>query len=168
MNPKRLGFAMAFIAIAASASTAAAADDPMLKRLVGAWVGNGQFRWDSVTDPERLYCRISGVFMPDGVLHQAGRCALSVDSAGLSFDIRAGTGGSYSGTATAGPRSPVPFSGTGKSNRLVLVAPDANGSPATTTIDLVSGGFHVVAERIDPKTGKKYVVGDVTFVPEEP
>ena len=92
----------AIVALALTAGAAHAADDAMLKRLVGDWIGNGMFRWDSVTDPERLYCQISGTIMPDGSLHESGRCALSTDSAALSLDVRAGDGGAYSGTANAG------------------------------------------------------------------
>ena len=35
------------------------------------------FRWDSTSDPERLYCKISNTLGPDGVFHETGRCAVS-------------------------------------------------------------------------------------------
>ncbi len=42
------------LAVLTLVGVARAADDAMLKKLVGDWVGTGQFRWDSVSDPERL------------------------------------------------------------------------------------------------------------------
>ena len=158
--------AIAAMAALTLVGAAHAADDPMLQRLGGDWVGNGQFRWDSVTDPERLFCHITASFMPDGSLQQTGRCALPTDSAALTIEIHPNGSGGYSGTAKAGPRQPVPFSGTGKQNQFVLIGKDSDGNPSTTTIDLLAGGFHVIVDHIDPKTGKKYAVGDVTFLPE--
>src|SRR5665213_2986756 len=119
----------------AMASAAHAADDPMLAKLAGSWVGNGLFRWDSVTDPERVYCEINGSLMPDGTLHESGRCALTTDSAALTFDIRSGGNGTYSGSANAGLglRKATPFTGTGKANHMVLSVPASDGTAATTT-----------------------------------
>jgi hypothetical protein len=162
------GFALAWAAVGASA-----ADDPLLKRLVGEWEGLGTFRWDAGSDPERLYCKITAAFAADGSLHQTGRCALTTDSAAISIDIRAGKAGSYDGVASGAlgfgivAKKSSPFTGTGKGNQLVLTAQpgEDQAGPTTTIIDLLTRGFRVRAERIDAATGKKYTASDVTFGP---
>jgi hypothetical protein len=167
------GAAIASIALAWAAAGASAADDPLLKRLVGEWEGLGTVRWDAGSDPERVYCKITAALTADGLLRQSGRCALATDSAAISIDIRAGNAGSYSGVATGAlgfgivARKSSSFTGTGKGNQLVLTTPpgDDRTGPTTTIIDLLNRGFRVRAELIDASTGKKYTASDVTFGP---
>jgi hypothetical protein len=167
---ERVARAFAVLAIASVATAAAGADDPLLKRLVGVWQGTGVFRWDSVAEPERLSCSITNTIAADGVFRQSGRCTRGGDSATLSMEITARAPGAYSGYATgAGARALVrqnaPFTGTGKSNKIVLIAPPGQGDagPSITTIDLLNKGFRVRNERTDPATGRTYTAGDVTF-----
>ena len=155
-------------AMMALASGAFAADDPALKKLVGEWIGQGMFRWDSISDPERLYCRISSTISADGVFRETGRCAVANDSAAVRVEIQAVAAGKYAGSASTGLglRKPATFTGTGKGNQLVLVATET-GEPVPTvlTIDIISGGFRIRAERTDPKTGRKFTATDATFAP---
>jgi hypothetical protein len=168
---KAVRFALALAAFTAAVAAAHAADDPLLKRLVGEWEGLGTFRWDAGSDPERVYCKITAVFAADGSLHQTGRCALATDSAAVNIDIRPEKAGSYSGVATGAAglgivaRKSTNFAGTGKGNQLVLIAQGDQAGPTTTTIDLLNRGFRIRAERIDAASGKKYVASDVTFGP---
>jgi type 1 fimbria pilin len=158
--------AAAMMALASGA--AFAADDPALKKLVGEWIGQGMFRWDSISDPERLYCRISSTISADGVFRETGRCAVANDSAAVRVEIQAVAAGKYAGSASTGLglRKPATFTGTGKGNQLVLVATET-GEPVPTvlTIDIISGGFRIRAERTDPKTGRKFTATDATFAP---
>ena len=154
--------------MALASGAAFAADDPALKKLVGEWIGQGMFRWDSISDPERLYCRISSTISADGVFRETGRCAVANDSAAVRVEIQAVAAGKYAGSASTGLglRKPATFTGTGKGNQLVLVATET-GEPVPTvlTIDITSGGFRIRAERTDPKTGRKFTATDATFAP---
>jgi hypothetical protein len=146
--------------------TANAADDPALKRLVGEWIGDGMFRWDSISDPERLYCKISSTISTDGVFHETGRCAVANDSAAVRVEIQSLSAGKYAGSASTGLglRKPATFTGTGRTNQIVLVATETNEpTPTVLTIDIGSNGFRIRAERTDPKTGKKFTASDATF-----
>ncbi len=167
---KIAAFAFALAGMVAAGSVHAA-DDALLKRLVGDWEGIGTFRWDAGSDPERVFCKINATQLPDGGIKQTGRCALTTDSAALTIEIKAAAAGSYTGTATSGlglglvSRKPATFSGTGKGNTIVLTAPPAEGQPGptVTTIDLIAGGFKIRADRIDGTTGKKFVGAEITF-----
>jgi len=91
------------------------------------------------------------------------------DSAAIRMDIQLETAGVYSGSASTGLglRKPVQFGGTGKGNQLVLTypaGPDDLG-PTVVTLEAVTGGFHVRADRTDNKTGKKFIATDATFGP---
>ena len=95
-----------------SAATADAGDDPLLKRLVGDWIGTGSFRWDSVSDADPLWCRVSGALDADGTLRQSGRCSLPDQAVSFSVEIHPAGGGKYTGKASGpfgagGARSPV-------------------------------------------------------------
>jgi hypothetical protein len=167
----------AFLAIAATAAiwtvgAAIAADDPLLRRLVGEWEGAGTFRWDAASAPERLYCRISAALTTDGSLRQTGRCALATDSAALTIEISPGSAGRYSGVATGSMglgiilRKSGSFTGTGRGNQLVLTAPpDGQEGPVVTTIDLTNRGFRTRTQRVDNATGTRYVAAELTFGP---
>lgn len=148
-------------------SAVSAADDPVLKRLVGEWVGQGTFRWDSISEPERLYCKVTNTLGADGVFHETGRCAVANDSAAVRVEIRPDKAGVYSGSASTGLglRKPATFTGTGKANQILLVtsAEADDGHPVTITLDAISGGFRIRAERFDPTTGKKFLASDATF-----
>ena len=154
------------VAAALVLGTAQAADDPALKRLVGEWIGDGVFRWDSISDPERLYCKVTSTISADGIFHETGRCAVANDSAAVRVDIQPLSAGKYAGSASTGLglRKPATFTGTGKTNQIVLVATETNEpTPTVLTIDIGSGGFRIRAERTDPKTGKKFTATDATF-----
>jgi hypothetical protein len=143
-----------------------AADDVLLKRFVGEWVGTGSFRYDSASGADPLWCRITGTVDGDGALIESGRCSLPDQAASFRAEIRPAGSGKYNGTASGvlGLAKAPAFTGTGKTNQLVFVAPTDDG-PVTVVLDLVSGGFRMKAERADPKTGTKYSPIDVKFGP---
>jgi hypothetical protein len=153
-------------------ATVTAADDPLLKRLVGEWEGVGTFRWGIGSAPEPLYCRITGALTTDGGLRQTGRCALATDSAALTIDIVPASVGRYSGIATGSmglgiiARKSGSFTGTGRGNQLVLTAPpDGQEGPVVTTIDLINRGFRARTQRLDNATGTRYTAAELTFGP---
>jgi hypothetical protein len=139
-----------------------------LKRLVGEWVGRGSFRWDSSSEPERLYCKLTATLTNDGAgMKQAGRCAIATDSRAVEVDITAAGGGVYHGTARGlGTGRSATITATVKGDQIVLTAEVAEGPPPVTTIELFEGGYRIKAERTDPKTGVKYVASEVTFAME--
>jgi hypothetical protein len=171
----RVGLRLAIVIAAVSAmlGVASAADDPLLKRMVGEWEGSGTFRWDATSQPERLYCRLTGTFASDGSFRHSGRCALVTDAANITIEItpvRAGT--SYTGTATGSmglgiiARKSGSFTGTGRASQIVLTAPpDGQEGPVVTTIDLLNRGFRTRTQRVDPNTGRQYVAAELTFGP---
>jgi hypothetical protein len=155
----------ALLAATLLAPTAQAAEDPLLKKLVGTWIGRGTFRWDSTSEPERLYCKLTATLTNDGAgMKQTGRCAIATDSRAVEIEIVAEGGGVYHGTAKGmgGGRS-ASVTAVVKDNQIVLTTEVPEGPPPVTTIELFDGGYHIQAERVDPKTGVKYVPAEATF-----
>jgi hypothetical protein len=149
----------------------AAADDLLLKRLVGEWIGRGMVQLNAAAEPERLYCKITNALSPDGAsLHQTGRCALPTNSVAVQAELQALGAGRYSGSANRrGAPAAATFSGTARANQIVLTAETTASktkATATATIDLADNGFRIKAVRVDPKTNTPYTVSEVVFLPE--
>ncbi len=164
---KRLVIGLALIC---AASTATAAEDGLLKQLVGDWVGQGTIRLKADEAPQRLYCKITNALDANGTsLHQIGRCALPDMSVAIESVIEAVGAGRYSGSA--GRRGSPPaaiFSGTARSDGIELTAEtsDESKSTATATLAVADDGFRVKAVHTDPKTNLTYTVSDIVFRPE--
>ena len=154
-----------------AASSALAADDGFLSKLVGDWIGRGTMKTSPEAAPERVYCRIGNTLTNGGAtLTQKGRCSLASTSGSVNGSITALTAGAYSGTLDSlVSKGPASLEGKGTPNRLDLDATfiDAlTGQPAesVTTIELLSkGGYRLSTTRVDPKTGGTYTGSEIVF-----
>ncbi len=163
---RRLTIALALICVA----SAAHADDALLKRLVGDWIGRGTLQLKTSEAPERLYCKITNTLTADGTgLRQSGRCALPTNSLAIEIDLRALGAGRYSGSAgRRGRHAFATLSGTGSTNRLVLTATTTGEKPstATATIEIGIDGFRLRTTKVDSKTATTHTLGEVIFLPQ--
>jgi hypothetical protein len=151
-----------------AAGSAAAADDGMLKRMVGDWIGQGMVRLKADEEPQRLYCKITGALAPDGrSLRESGRCALPELSVAIEAVVEAVGSGRYRGSGGRRGNPPAAtFSGSAKSDRLVLIADTDDGeekNKATATVEVGDDGFRVRAVAVNRKTNATYTVTDVIF-----
>ncbi len=166
---KRLMIGVALLCVASTA--AMAADDAILKRMVGEWVGRGTVRLKADEEPQRLFCRVTNALDRGGQsLHQNGRCALPNLSVAIEAVIEAVGTRRYRGSAGRRGSPPVAtFSGAAKNNQLVLTAEtqdDDEESTATATLDVDDNGFRIRAVAVDPKTKATHTVSDVVFRPQ--
>jgi len=155
------------VLLVCAAGTAAAADDAILKQMVGEWIGRGTVRLKADEEPQRLFCKVTNALDGSGhSLHQIGRCALPKMSVAIEAVIEAVGTGRYRGSAGRHGSPPAAtFSGTARSDRLVLTAEtgDDDKSTATATLDVADDGFRIRAVAVDPKTKATYTVSDVVF-----
>lgn len=150
------------------AQPALAADDPILSRLAGDWVGRGTYQQSADAAQERVLCRITNTLVQNGkALQQRGRCSVSSGSGAITGLITATGGGRYTGTidsmATDGPAN---LSGSGSGGRLTLNMSFVDGqthAPAksVTTMTLSGSGYRLVSTRRDG--GKSWTPTDITF-----
>ena len=161
--------------VACLATPAPAADDSLLARLVGDWIGRGLFRQNADAKPERVYCKITNAFTEDGAaLKQTGRCALTSRTGAMEITITALGSGRYTGSGHGlglAARGQATFSGTGTANRLALVAELVDTQTQkkrseTATIDLSAGGYRLRAQMTDPTTGATYTASEIRFAAE--
>ena len=83
----------------AAAPSAQAAEDALLARLVGDWIGRGSMRTSPAAVPERVYCKMVNRLSADGrSLQQRGRCSLASNSGAVDGVIAAMGSNRYSGT----------------------------------------------------------------------
>jgi hypothetical protein len=147
------------------AGNAAAADDGMLKRMVGDWIGQGIVRLKADEAPQRLYCKLTGALDPGGrSLRQSGRCALPDLSVAVEAVIEAIGPGRYRGSGGRRGNPPAAtFSGVVKGDQFVLTAEtdDDESSKPTATVDVGDDGFRVRAVAVNRKTNATYTVTDV-------
>jgi hypothetical protein len=143
----------------------AAADDPLLSRMVGEWIGNGTARITAKSEPERVYCRIVSTLAGD-TLQQKGRCSVASNSGALSSTIAAKGGGKYEGTITAPQIGSAQSRGSGSANRLQMTADYVDAKTgdkrrAIVTMTFAEGGYRVVTANAG--SGGDYVASDITF-----
>lgn len=157
-------------ALIALAPTTALADDALLAKLVGEWIGRGTMQLLPNVPPEPVSCKVTNTLQENGrTLDQKGRCALTSSSSRIDGDITADGAGKYSGTLESlASRGPATLAGTGTASRLDLNASfvDAlTGQPDTsvTTIEVLPGGYRLSTVRKDPKTGASYNSSTITF-----
>ncbi len=158
----------ALLATVALTLPAVAADDPILSRLAGAWIGHGTYKQSADAAPERVYCKITNTLVQTGsALQQRGRCAVSSNSGTIDGLITATGGGHYKGTlnsmATDGPAD---LSGTGSGGRLTLTMTFVDGithkpAQSLTTMTLSGNGYRLLTTRNDG--GKAWTPTDITF-----
>jgi hypothetical protein len=165
----------AFLAAAMIAMTPAAAlaDDALLTKLVGQWVGRGTMKLKPDSEAERVYCKITNTLSDDGkTLAQKGRCSLTSSSGRVDGEITAAGGGKYAGTlASLASRGPASLAGTGNATHVELTASFVDtftGQPDTSvnTIEILPGGYRLTTARKDPKTGADYTSSTINFTPD--
>jgi hypothetical protein len=110
--------------LAAGSYPAIAADDPLLSRLQGEWIGQGTVQKSPTSEPERIYCKIANELVDGGrALEQKGRCAMATNSGRLRGKIAAKGNGRYEGSLdspqTAGP---AVLAGRAENDKIVLSA----------------------------------------------
>lgn len=163
--------ALALVLSGLGPTTALAAEDAFLSRLVGEWIGRGAMRISPDSEPERVYCKIANTLAADGsTLQQKGRCSLASNSGPIDGTISSiGSnlyGGSLSSLASKGPAT---IAGSTSGNRLELNAEFVDtfdGKPARSVIviDLISsGGYRLTSTRVNPETGAAYTASEITF-----
>jgi len=135
---------------------AQAADDPLLSRLEGTWIGQGSYKQSASAAQERIYCRITNTLVQNGkALQQRGRCSVASGSGSIDGTITAKGGGSYSGEinslASVGPAT---LSGSGSGNRLTMNMTFVDATTkkkvsAVSTTTLTGSGYRLTTRRQD-------------------
>ena len=171
-------FAATAIVLAGLATPAppAAADDTLLARFAGEWIGRGIFRQGPEGDPENVYCKITNALADGGdELTMRGRCALASNTAAISFTITAEGGGRYSGGGGGlgiAARGQATVTGIARGSRIDLSAElldtvTEKSSTGTATIDVLADGSYRIRARATQKaTGISYTAAEVLFEPQ--
>lgn len=136
---------------------ALAANDPLLSRLVGEWIGQGTVKKSASAAPERIYCKVANKLVDGGtVLEQKGRCAVATNSGRLTGKIAAKGGGRYEGSLDLPQtKGPATLAGRGESDKIVLSASFVDRftkRPRKSTISLVVGdgsAYRLVSDTSD-------------------
>jgi hypothetical protein len=153
---------------------AQAADDPLLARFVGAWIGRGTYRSGPTGAAEPIYCRIANRLVDGGAaLEQTGRCALATNSGRISGRISARGKGHYEGSlqsfSTAGPTY---LAGSGADGRIELRADFVDRmskQPGRAIISLVIAGgrqYRLTSNTLGADDKPAFVASDILFTPE--
>jgi hypothetical protein len=147
---------LAVLAALLAAPAAHAADDPLLSRLAGSWVGQGTYKQNAGAKEERIYCRITNTLVQNGkALQQRGRCSVASNSGSVDGTITANGGGSYSGQLNSlASIGPAKLSGSGSGNRLTMnmTFTDAltkKAVSAVSTTTLSGSGYRLTTRRQD-------------------
>jgi hypothetical protein len=166
--PRRAG--LAAIILAGCVAPALAADDPVLVRFVGDWIGRGTYRAGPSADPEQVYCKITNRLIEGGsVLEQKGRCAIPSQSGPVKGRIAAKGGGRYDGSLQSiSTDGPATLAGTGANGTLTLAADFVgrlNHKPGKSTITLAAGatGYKLTASALGTDGKPRFVANEITF-----
>jgi hypothetical protein len=159
----RLGAALAFLAI--GAGSALAADDALLARLAGEWIGNGTVKLNPKAAPEKIYCRIVGTLVGGTTIEQKGRCSVASNSGALATIITAHGGGRYRGTMKAPSLGTADLSGSASGGKLQLTATYLDGKTkeqrqANVTMNVADAAYRVITSGTGADS---YVASDITF-----
>jgi hypothetical protein len=150
----------------------AAAEDTLLARFVGDWVGNGSYRQNAAAEPERVYCKVANTLIDGGnTLQQKGRCAVASNTGAVDGTIEALGGNRYGGAldslASVGPAT---ISGVGAGNQIVIDADyiDTRTNAPTrskTTLTAQDNGYTMVSEQTSAD-GSDFVSTEIVFTPQ--
>ena len=110
--------------IAVGVVPALAAQDKLLSRLEGNWIGQGTVQNGPSAEPERIYCKIANTLVSGGsALKQKGRCAVASNSGKVSGRITATGQGRYEGSLDSPQtKGPAKLSGQAKNDMIVMSA----------------------------------------------
>lgn len=155
--------------------SALAAEDPILSRLEGEWIGQGMVRMSPAAEPERIYCKVANKLVDGGsALEQKGRCAVASNSGSLKGKIAARGEGRYEGSLdspqTAGPAT---LAGQAAEDKIVLSAQFIDRfsrRPSLSIISLIvsdNGDYRLVSDTLNPESGKHFQTSDIIFKPSK-
>jgi hypothetical protein len=167
--------AVAGLLLAVGLCPAVAADDPLLSRLEGEWIGQGMVRMSPASEPERIYCKVANRLVDGGsALEQKGRCAVASNSGSLKGKIAARGEGRYEGSLdspqTAGPAT---LAGQAADNKIVLSAQFIDRFSRRPSLSIISlivdkeGQYRLVSDTLNPESGKHFQTSDIIFKPNK-
>jgi hypothetical protein len=166
--------AAAGLLLAVGALPALAAEDPLLSRLQGEWIGQGTVRMGPTAEPERIYCKIANKLVDGGAaLEQSGRCAVATNSGRLKGKIAAKGQGRYEGSLdspqTAGP---AVLAGHAEADKIVLSAQFVDRFSKRPSLSIISlivgdgGAYRLVSDTLNPDSGRHFQTSDILFKPD--
>jgi hypothetical protein len=161
--------------VALGAAPALAADDPLLSRLAGEWIGQGTVRMSPASEPERIYCKVANKLVDGGsALEQKGRCAVASNSGTLKGKIAARGEGRYEGSLdspqTAGPATLAGHAADDKIVRSAEFIDRFSRRPSLSIISLIvgdGGQYRLVSDTLNPESGKHFQTSDIIFKPNK-
>lgn len=176
--PRRTGVtagAAILCLVALGVAPALAADDPLLSRLAGEWIGQGTVRMSPASEPERIYCKVANKLVDGGsALEQKGRCAVASNSGTLKGKIAARGEGRYEGSLdspqTAGPAT---LAGHAADDKIVLSAEFIDRFSRRPSLSIISlivgdgGQYRLVSDTLNPESGKHFQTSDIIFKPNK-
>lgn len=163
------------ILFAVGASMAVAADDPLLSRLQGEWIGQGTVRMSPAAEPERIYCKIANKLVDGGsALEQKGRCAVATNSGRLKGKIAARGQGRYEGSLDS-PQTdgPAVLAGHAEADKIVLSAQFVDRFSKRPSLSIISlfvgdgGAYRLVSDTLNPDSGRHFQTSDILFKPNK-
>lgn len=168
-------FAGAGLLLAIGVAPALSADDPLLQRLEGQWIGKGTVRMSASSKPERIYCKIANKLVDGGqALEQKGRCAVADNSGRLKGKLASKGKGNYEGSLdTIQTKGPAVLDGHAEKDKIVLSAQFVDRfsrQAISSDISLIVGdgsAYRLVSEMRDPGTGQQFQSGDILFEPDK-
>jgi hypothetical protein len=164
-------FCCASLLLVVCALPALAADDPLLSRLEGEWIGQGTVQKGPAAEPERIYCKIANKLVDGGsALEQKGRCAVASNSGRLRGKIAAKGQGRFEGSLDS-PQTdgPAVLAGHAQNDKIVLSARFVDRfskRPSNSTISLFvgdGGAYRLVSDTLNPGTGERFQASNILF-----
>lgn len=164
----------ASLMLAVGSMQAFAAEDPLLSRLEGEWVGQGTVRMGPSAEPERIYCKIANKLVDGGAaLEQRGRCAVAANSGRLKGKIAAKGQGRYEGSLDSPQtKGPAVLAGHAEAGKIVLSAQFVDRFSKRPSLSIISlfvgdgGAYRLVSDTLNPGTGQHFQTSDILFKPE--
>jgi hypothetical protein len=171
---RALGIAAGLLFVTGT-TAAFAAEDALLSRLEGEWIGQGTVRMGPASPPERIYCKVNNKLTGGGsAIEQKGRCAVGTNSGSLKGKISARGSGKYEGSLdspqTAGPAS---LAGEATDDKIILQAQFIDRfsrRPSLSIIQLMvgdGGAYRLVSNTLNPETGRHFETSDILFKPNK-
>ncbi|WP_139167859.1 hypothetical protein [Bauldia litoralis] len=164
------GLILAALAFGLMGQPAWAAEDPLLSRMTGDFVGRGTFKSSPSAEPEMVYCKITNALASGGtVLTQKGRCAVATNSGRVTGTMEAKGGGVYQGTLESlSTKGPVKFAGKASGDQITMNADfvdKRSSKPGKAVIQTVvgDGKYRTVSRTVDTKTKSEFVASDIVF-----
>jgi hypothetical protein len=164
----------AVLLLAVGAAPAFSAEDALLSRMQGEWIGQGTVKKSAAAKPERIYCKIANRLVDGGsALEQKGRCAVASNSGRLKGKISAKGNGQYAGSLDLPETNgPAVLAGRAEKDKIVLSASFVDRfskKPGKSTISLFvgdAGAYRLVSDNVNPSNGKRFQASNILFKPD--